>query len=119
MSHAGGCPLPERHPACGTHVADQDRLPFATLWPRISGRDLSDRDVLRPGILTVRLPAKSTCKRAYMLTPIYAASVHPKKRMRYLIQRISSRNYGESRNRKSVLKGESMSIRVDHGCGRR
>src|SRR3546814_7650372 len=82
MSHAGGCPLPERHPACGTHVADQDRLPFATLWPRISGRDLSDRDVLRPGILTVRLPAKSTGKRAYMLTPIYAASVHPKKRMR-------------------------------------
>src|SRR3546814_10036529 len=79
MSHAGGCPLPERHPACGTHVADQDRLPFATLWPRISGRDLSDRDVLRPGILTVRLPAKSTGKRAYMLTPIYAASVHPKK----------------------------------------
>src|SRR3546814_9560895 len=67
-------PSPERHPACGTHVADQDRLPFATLWPRISGRDLSDRDVLRPGILTVRLPAKSTGKRAYMLTPIYAAS---------------------------------------------
>src|SRR3546814_18739134 len=97
MSHAGGCPLPERHPACGTHVADQDRLPFATLWPRISGRDLSDRDVLRPGILTVRLPAKSTGKRAYMLTPIYAASVHPKKRMRCLIQRIRPRNHGEIR----------------------
>src|SRR3546814_19593218 len=82
MSHAGGCPLPERHPACGTHVADQDRLPLATLWPRISGRDLSDRDVLRPGILTVRLPENSTGKRAYMLTTIYAASVHPKKRIK-------------------------------------